>query len=36
MLSPYIFEGIWLLMFNTTLEGNKFGFAIPLEQVLKI
>ncbi|WP_374450807.1 DUF6089 family protein, partial [Cloacibacterium normanense] len=25
MLSPYIFGGISGLMFNTTLEGNKFG-----------
>ena len=29
MLSPYIFGGISGLMFNTTLEGNKFVFDIP-------
>ncbi len=35
MLSPYIFGGISGLMFNTTLEGNKFGFAIPFGAGLK-
>lgn len=35
MLSPYIFGGISGLMFNTTLEGNKFGYAIPFGAGLK-
>ena len=35
MISPYIFGGISGLMFNTTLEGNKFGFAIPFGAGLK-
>lgn len=35
MLSPYIFGGISGLMFNTTLEGNNFGFAIPFGAGLK-
>ena len=35
MLSPYIFGGISGLMFNTTLGGNKFGFAIPFGAGLK-
>lgn len=35
MLSPYIFGGISGLMFNTTKEGNKFGFAIPFGAGLK-
>ena len=35
MLSPYIFGGISGVMFNTTLEGNKFGFAIPFGAGLK-
>ena len=35
MLSPYIFGGISGLMFNTTLEGNKFAFAIPFGAGLK-
>ena len=35
MLSPYIFGGISGLMFNTTVEGNKFGFAIPFGAGLK-
>ncbi len=35
LLSPYIFGGISGLMFNTTLEGNKFGFAIPFGAGLK-
>ena len=35
MLSPYIFGGISGLMFNTTLEENKFGFAIPFGAGLK-
>lgn len=35
MLSPYIFGGISGLMFNTTLEGNQFGFAIPFGAGLK-
>ena len=35
MLSPYIFGGISGLMFNTTLKGNKFGFAIPFGAGLK-
>ena len=35
MLSPYIFGGISGLMFNTTFEGNKFGFAIPFGAGLK-
>ncbi len=35
MLSPYIFGGISGLMFNTPLEGNKFGFAIPFGAGLK-
>ena len=35
ILSPYIFGGISGLMFNTTLEGNKFGFAIPFGAGLK-
>ncbi len=35
MLSPYIFGGISGLMFNTTLGGNKFAFAIPFGAGLK-
>lgn len=35
MLSPYIFGGISGIMYNTTLQGNQFGFAIPFGAGLK-